>query len=87
MLAHADPLAPVLLALAIILALADIGAGLTLHGQPVIGPTSFSAVVAMVVGTTMITPPALKWSLNRDRRREVVAAAPPDPARTEGSLP
>jgi Kef-type K+ transport system membrane component KefB len=54
---------------------ADIGAGLTLNGQPVIGPTAFSAVVAMVIGTTMITPPGLKWSLNRRRSRVAVAAA------------
>jgi hypothetical protein len=44
---------------------ADIGAGLTLAGQPVIGATTFSAIVFMVIGTTVITPPALKWSLNR----------------------
>jgi Kef-type K+ transport system membrane component KefB len=46
---------------------ADIGAGLTLAGQPVIGATTFSAVVAMVIATTVITPPALKWSLGRHR--------------------
>jgi Na+:H+ antiporter len=28
----------------------------------------FSAVVAMVFVTTMITPPALKWSLARSQR-------------------
>ncbi len=46
---------------------ANVGAGLMLDGEPVIGPTTFSAVVAMVVVTTMITPPALKWSLARKR--------------------
>jgi Kef-type K+ transport system membrane component KefB len=44
---------------------ANVGAGLTLNGTPVIGPSTFSAVVAMVVVTTMVTPPALKWSLAR----------------------
>jgi Kef-type K+ transport system membrane component KefB len=44
---------------------ANVGAGLTLNGAPVIGPSAFSAVVAMVVVTTMVTPPALKWSLAR----------------------
>jgi Kef-type K+ transport system membrane component KefB len=53
---------------------ANVGAGLTLNGEPVIGPSSFSAVVAMVVVTTMITPPALKWSLaRRTRGRPAVA--------------
>lgn len=41
--------------------------GLTLHvaGQRVIDQATFSAVVVMVIVTTMITPPALKWSLGR----------------------
>ncbi|MEQ1572640.1 MAG: cation:proton antiporter [Vicinamibacterales bacterium] len=47
---------------------ANVGAGLTLDGAPVIGPSTFSAVVAMVVVTTMITPAALKWSLARGTR-------------------
>ncbi len=32
-------------------------------GEPLISDNTFSAVVIMVVVTTMITPPALKWSL------------------------
>jgi Kef-type K+ transport system membrane component KefB len=44
---------------------ANIGLGLRLEGQPVIQPETFSAVVAMVIVTTMITPPALKWSFAR----------------------
>ena len=44
---------------------ANVGAGLTLDGVPVIGPSSFSAVVLMVIVTTLVTPPALKWSLER----------------------
>ena len=47
---------------------ANIGLGLTLHGEPVIGPATFSAVVVMVIVTTMVTPPALKWSLGRRRK-------------------
>ncbi len=41
--------------------------GLTLHidGRPVIDSATFSAVVLMVIATTMVTPPALKWSLSR----------------------
>jgi len=42
---------------------ASVGAGLTLDGAPIIGPSSFSAVVLMVIVTTLVTPPALKWSL------------------------
>lgn len=49
---------------------AGIGATLVLPttdgtGQPVIDTATFSAVVIMVVITTLITPPALKWSLAR----------------------
>jgi Kef-type K+ transport system membrane component KefB len=31
----------------------------------VIGPTTFGAIVIMVIITTLVTPPALKWSLGR----------------------
>jgi Kef-type K+ transport system membrane component KefB len=41
------------------------GAGLTLAGQPVIGPTTYAAIVLMVMVTTMVTPPLLAWSLKR----------------------
>jgi Kef-type K+ transport system membrane component KefB len=44
---------------------ASVGARLTLDGVPIIGPTTFSAVVLMVIVTTLVTPPALKWSLLR----------------------
>jgi len=50
---------------------AGIGRGLAVGGQPVINQATFSAVVAMVIVTTLVTPPALKWSLSR----------PPRPAR------
>lgn len=38
----------------------------------VIGPTTFGAIVIMVIITTLVTPPALKWSLGRKggRRQE-----------------
>ena len=50
---------------------ANIGLSLTLAGEPVISPSIYSAVVAMVILTTMVTPPALTWSLSRrSRRRE-----------------
>jgi Kef-type K+ transport system membrane component KefB len=49
---------------------AGIGASLTLPNaegvpEPVIGPATFGAVVIMVIVTTLVTPPALKWSLQR----------------------
>jgi Kef-type K+ transport system membrane component KefB len=47
---------------------ASVGAGLTLDGTPVIGPTTYSAVIVMVMVTTLVTPPALKWSLSRSQR-------------------
>lgn len=47
---------------------ADIGSKLMLNGHSVIQPATFSAVVIMVMITTMITPPMLKWSLGRRPR-------------------
>jgi len=44
---------------------ANIGLGLTLAGQPIVDQAIFSAVVIMVIVTTMATPPLLKWSLGR----------------------
>ncbi len=46
---------------------ANIGQSLTIGGRPIVDQSVFSAVVAMVIVTTMITPPALKWSLARRR--------------------
>jgi len=47
---------------------ASIGAALVLHGQPVISGEIFAAVVIMVIVTTLITPPALKYTLDRGDR-------------------
>jgi len=49
---------------------ANVGLGLTLHGERVIDAATFSAIVVMVIVTTMITPPALKWSLARGAGRD-----------------
>lgn len=54
---------------------AGIGATLMLpneHGvnEPVIGPSTFGAVVIMVIVTTLITPPVLKWALARQVKTE-----------------
>jgi Kef-type K+ transport system membrane component KefB len=49
---------------------AGIGATLMLPNasginEPVIGPATFGAIVIMVIITTLVTPPALKWSLGK----------------------
>jgi Kef-type K+ transport system membrane component KefB len=56
---------------------AGIGAALVLHGQPVISTSIFSAVVIMVIVTTLITPPVLKVTLARGDR--VRKQSPPGP--------
>lgn len=48
---------------------ANIGLALHIDGHPVIGSGTFSAVVVMVILTTLVTPPALKWSMERAERR------------------
>ena len=54
---------------------ANIGLGLTIGGVPVIDRGVFSAMVIMVIVTTMIAPPALKWSLARHARVRVTRPA------------
>ncbi|HZZ83748.1 MAG TPA: cation:proton antiporter [Anaeromyxobacteraceae bacterium] len=44
---------------------AGIGMGLKLQGRPLLGPGELAAVVAMVLATTMVTPPLLRWRLAR----------------------
>jgi Kef-type K+ transport system membrane component KefB len=53
---------------------ANIGASLTIAGQPVIGNATYAAVVIMVIVTTLVTPPAIQWSLARARARAARAA-------------
>jgi len=55
---------------------ASIGMTLTVGGERIVDANLFSAVVIMVIVTTMVTPPALKWSLARGQRRR------PPPAKT-----
>lgn len=47
---------------------ANIGLTLVVRGEHIIDSATFSAVVIMVMLTTLITPPALKWSLARGAR-------------------
>jgi Na+:H+ antiporter len=44
---------------------ANIGLGLTIGGEPIISKATYSGIVVMVIFTTVITPPALKWSFSR----------------------
>jgi Kef-type K+ transport system membrane component KefB len=47
---------------------ANIGLTLVVRGEHIIDAATYSAVVIMVMLTTLITPPALKWSLARRER-------------------
>jgi Kef-type K+ transport system membrane component KefB len=40
---------------------ANVGLGLSLFGRPVIDARTYAAIVMMVILTTLVTPPALKW--------------------------
>jgi Kef-type K+ transport system membrane component KefB len=44
---------------------ANVGLTLTYLGQPIVEPATYSAVIMMVIVTTLVTPPALQWSLRR----------------------
>ena len=46
---------------------ANIGLTLKVAGEPIVDAATFSAVVIMVIVTTMATPPALTWSFSRRR--------------------
>ena len=48
---------------------ANMGLTLTVGGQPIIDQNVFSAIVIMVIVTTLVTPPALKWSFERRHPR------------------
>ena len=54
---------------------ANIGLGLSVGGERVINPETFSALVIMVIVTTMATPPLLAWGL----RQPAPGAEPPPP--------
>jgi Kef-type K+ transport system membrane component KefB len=47
---------------------ANIGLTLSIGDSPVVDRATFSATVIMVIATTMVTPPLLKWSLTRRGR-------------------
>jgi Kef-type K+ transport system membrane component KefB len=53
---------------------ANIGLTLVLAGERIVDQSSYSAVVVMVIVTTMATPPLLKWSLSRNLDKRTVGA-------------
>ena len=55
---------------------AGVGRSLRVEGQPVIDDNTFSAIVVMVMITTMVTPPLLKWSLTRGDQNKADAEEP-----------
>lgn len=44
---------------------ASIGASLILHGKPVVDSATYGVVVIMVIFTTLVTPPLIKWRFGR----------------------
>ncbi|MEW4488120.1 cation:proton antiporter [Thalassoglobus sp. JC818] len=44
---------------------ASVGAGLMVKGEKVVSDDTYSAIIVMVIITTMVTPPLLKWSLSK----------------------
>ncbi len=44
---------------------AGMGLDMKFGGKPVLGPGEFAAVVAMVMVTTLVTPPLLRWRMTR----------------------
>ena len=54
---------------------AGIGQKLTLHGEPLVGPGVSSALVVVMLVTTLVTPPALRLVFAREARRAARAAA------------
>jgi Kef-type K+ transport system membrane component KefB len=53
---------------------AALGASLMLNGQPVLPPAIFSALVLMVIMTTLFTPPLLKIAFARSGKLPSPAA-------------
>lgn len=53
----------------VVLIAAALGTTLLIGGKPVVSPHVYSAAVFVVIFTTLITPPLLKWSLSRHTNR------------------
>jgi Kef-type K+ transport system membrane component KefB len=55
---------------------AGMGLDMKIQGVPVLGSGEFAAVVAMVMLTTVVTPPLLRWRLSRVRPISAAAGQP-----------
>jgi len=55
---------------------ASMGLNLKVDGAPVLGASEFAAVVAMVMLTTVFTPPLLRWRVGRQNGRVAARALP-----------
>ena len=49
---------------------ANVGAGIVVEGHPLIEPGVFSAIVVMVMATTIVAPPWLAYQIRRVENRE-----------------
>jgi len=58
---------------------ANIGLTLSVAGRPLVDPHLFAVIVAVVLATTLVTPPALKWSFERFERKRGIARPPDGP--------
>lgn len=54
---------------------ANIGLTLVVDGHKVVNASTYSAVVVVVIATTMVSPPALKWALNRAEKAKAPVKA------------
>jgi Kef-type K+ transport system membrane component KefB len=67
----------------VVLVFASLGASLLVGGKPVVDARAYSALMIVVLLTTLVTPPLLKWSFARAKRggrrraEEPARAAPP----------
>jgi Na+:H+ antiporter len=53
---------------------ANMGLTLIVAGRPVVDQNLFSAVIVMVIVTTVVTPPGLKWSFERYAKKQAARA-------------
>ncbi|HEY2431088.1 MAG TPA: cation:proton antiporter [Vicinamibacterales bacterium] len=57
------------------LVFAALGGTLQVGGRPLLDERGYAALVAVVIGTTLLTPPLLKWSLTRTPRTRLTQPA------------
>jgi Kef-type K+ transport system membrane component KefB len=57
---------------------ASIGGTLVVGGKPLLDPTLYSALVSVVIATTLLTPAALKWAFARSDVRPLMPPEVPD---------